>query len=457
MLLQTFQNLKLQDVNDNIKVNSSFKVKVRRIVHFLICPKIKYNLINLCEGVDKILRNDIKNELMKYQGKELELLNKSELARRMNCNRRTIDRYINGVPPRKQREYNSLLDDYKSIIIDKVDTYGASAMAAYKFIEKKGYTAKYNTVANFVRSHKDSEQQKATIRFETTPGLQAQVDWKEHVKMVSRSGEAFEVQIFLMVLGYSRLKFLRLTVDKTQKTLFMCMFEAIKYFCGVPHEILFDNMATVVDRDKSTFKSVALNQTFKHFADDAGFTPVTCRPYRPKTKGKVEALAKLVDRLKAYNEEFEDYEDLERITNEFMDDINNEVSQATFETPNERFKKEKEYLCQLPKLHVILSYFSYHKEYKVSKESMVTYKGQKYSVPIKYIGHLVNVLEDDEGIKIYYMEDIITCHYKSEKRLNYKHEHAREILKSDALKYMSNDEIDSFIESNLSKMDMLLT
>jgi hypothetical protein len=67
------------------------------------------------------------------------------------------------------------------------------------------------------------------------------------------------------------------------------------------------------------------------------------------------------------------------------------------------------------------------------------------------------VLEDDEGIKIYYMEDIITCHYKSEKRLNYKHEHAREILKSDALKYMSNDEIDSFIESNLSKMDMLLT
>ena len=97
----------------------------------------------------------------------------------MNCNRRTIDKYISGAPPRKKREYNSLLDEYKSIIINKVDTYGASAMAIYKFIQKKGYAGKYNTFANFVRAHKNEEQHKATIRFETTPGLQAQVDWKE--------------------------------------------------------------------------------------------------------------------------------------------------------------------------------------------------------------------------------------------------------------------------------------
>jgi transposase len=373
------------------------------------------------------MRRDVQNEVRKFRKEEVELLNKSELARRMGCNRRTIERYIavehGNVPVSKKREYSSLLDEYKSIVIDKVDTYGATAMAVYKFIQKKGYTGKYGTVANFIRQHKKLEQQKATIRFETTPGLQAQVDWKEQVKMISRNGEVFEVQIFLMVLGYSRLKFLKLTVDKTQKTLFMCLFEAIKYYQGVPREILFDNMSTVVDREKSSFKSVALNQTFKHFADDAGFIPITCRPYRPKTKGKVESLAKLVNRLKVYNGEFETYEELEKITEEFMEEINNEISQATDEIPNERFKKEQEYLSPLPPMHSLLSYFSYHKECKVSKESMVTYKGQKYSVPTKYIGYLVNVLEDTDDIKIYYIEDIIACHHKSDKKLNYKHEH----------------------------------
>lgn len=402
----------------------------------------------------------MRNHIKKYLREEVNLLNKSELARRLGCNRRTVDRYIaaelGNLPKRKKREYTSVLDDFKPIVIDKVDNYGATAMAIYKFIQKKGYTGKYGTVSNFVKLHKNQEQHKATIRFETTPGLQAQVDWKEHVKMVSRYGELFEVQIFLMVLGYSRRKFIKITVDKTQKTLFKCMYEAMLYYQGVPHEILFDNMPTVVDRAKSTFRSVSINQVFKHFANDVGFTPITCRPYRPKTKGKVEALARFVDRLKVYNCEFETYEDLESIALDFMNEINTEVSQATGETPNKRFDKEKEYLCPLPPLNSIQSYFSSHKEYKVSKESMVIYKGQKYSVPTRYIGQHVTIQEDTDNIKIYYIEDIIVCHHKSTKKLNYKKDHVREILRSDALKHFSDDEINRFIEKNLSGMDVLL-
>lgn len=405
------------------------------------------------------LRIDVQNEIKKYR-EEVGLLNKSELARRLGCNRRTVNRYIAAefgtLPPRKKREYTSVLDDYKSIVIDKVDNYGATAMAIYKFIQKKGYSGKYGTVSNFVKVHKQSEQKKATIRFETTPGLQAQVDWKEHVRMISRFGEVFEVQIFLMVLGYSRLKYLKVTVDKTQKTLFKCLHEATLFYTGVPHEILFDNMPTVVDRAKSSFKSVSINQTFKYFANDLGFTPVTCRAYRPKTKGKVEALAKFVDRLKVYNNEFDDYDDLQNIANEFMYEINNEISQATGETPNNRYLKEKEYLSPLPPSSSIQSYFSHHKEYKVSKESMVNYKGQKYSVPTKYIGQPVTIQEDTDDIQIYYSEDIIACHHKSNKKFNYKKEHAREILKTDAMKYLADDEIDKFIERNLASMDVLL-
>ena len=64
-----------------------------------------------------------------------------------------------------------------------------------------------------------------------------------------------------------------------------------------------------------------------------------------------------------------------------MNDINNEISQGTNEIPFERYKKETKHLLPLPNLEILKSYVSSPKEYKVSKESMIKYKGKKYSVP----------------------------------------------------------------------------
>lgn len=403
------------------------------------------------------MRRDVLNQLKLFK-EEIGVLNKSELARRFNCDRRTVDRYFKdqSTETRKARELKCKLDDFKEIIIDKVDNWGSNSMATYKFIQKKGYKGGYHTVNNFIKVHKKEEIKKATIRFDTSPGLQAQVDWKESITMVNRQGEIFEVNIFLMVLGYSRLKYLKLTVDKTQKTLFQCLTEGFRYFGGVPKELLFDNMSTVVDRSKTTFKNVSINQKFKYFSLDAGFDVITCRPYRPETKGKVETLAKLVDRLKPYNEEFDTFEDLEDVVKIFNIDINSEISQATYEVPFVRFLKEKEYLNPLPPIDILLSYFHHEKEYKVSNESMIRYKGKKYSVPTSYIGKYLTVSELDSELYIYYTKDFVTCHNKSEKILHYKKEHAKEILKSDAFKHYTDEDIEDFIENNLKNMDIFL-
>jgi len=186
------------------------------------------------------------------------------VTHRFNCDIRTVHKYINesGNPSRKSRQVKSKLDDFKETIIDKVDSYGSESMAVFKFIEKKGYTGGYQTVNNFVNSHKKSEVKKATIRFDTSPGLQAQVNWKKSLKMISKEGKIFAVNIFLMVLGYSRLKYLKLTTDRTQDTLFGCLFEGFRYYQGIPKEILFDKKSTVVDRDSTTFKNVAINKRF---------------------------------------------------------------------------------------------------------------------------------------------------------------------------------------------------
>ncbi len=403
------------------------------------------------------MRRDVSNQI-KLMREDVELLNKSELARRLNCDRRTVDKYIKkeGDPSKKTRKLKTKLDEYEETIIDKVDKYASSSMATFKFIQKKGYVGSYQTVNNFVNKHKKEEVKKATIRFDTSPGLQAQVDWKESVKMLSRNGELFEINIFLMVLGYSRLKYLKLTTDRNQKTLFECMYEGFKYYEGVPGEILFDNMKTVIDRNNSTLKNVAINKTFKYFSIDAGFDIIACRPYRAKTKGKVETLAKLVNRLRPYNEEFSVFEELEAIVIEFNHEINSEVSQATNEVPFARMKREKEHLKPLPNADILLSYFHHEKEYKVSNESMIRYKGKKYSVPTSYIGSKLTVSEKETEICIYYTKDLIVCHNKSEKILHYKKKHAKEILLSDALKHYSDENVDLYIEENLKNMDIFL-
>jgi len=403
------------------------------------------------------MRKDVKNQVSKIKG--MFFVNMSELGRRYGCDRRTVKNHLQGnvSEPKAHNRGKSILDPFKATIIEKVDTYGATAMAVFKFIQKKGYDGSYLTVNNFVRKHRDTQIQKATIRFETSPGLQAQADWKEEIKMVNRDGEIFNVNIFLMVLGYSRLKFFRLTADRRQKTLFQCLFYAFGYFQGIPHEILFDNMKTVIDRNKSTFQNVVLNDTFRAFALDAGFEAITCRPYRAQTKGKVETLAKLVDRLKAYNGEFDTFGDLEKIVDDFRDEVNAEISQGTNEIPNLRFLAEKEYLNPLPCADMLRDYFCRETTYKVYKDSMIKYNGQRYSVPTRFIGGSLTIGDREDEILIYFGDDVVACHPKSDKFLNYKKEHAVEILWSDA--FMNSDlaSVESYVENTLSKMDLMLT
>ena len=403
------------------------------------------------------MRQDVLNEVRIFlRGGEKEIMSKAAIARIMGCDPRTVKRYLNGYEPtnKTKKQKLSKLDEFKETVISKLEI-GCTSMSIFKFIQKEGYTGSYSLVADFVQKHKKEQLKKATIRYETAPGLQAQVDWKENLKMISRNGELFEVNIFLMVLGYSRMKFVKLTSDKTQKTLFNCMNEAFKYFGGIPKEILFDNMPTVVDRANSRIGNVKLNTKFLQYAKDIGFAPITCRIYRPQTKGKVESLAKLVNRLQVYNHEFEDYDELEKIVKLFMKEINNEISQGTNMKPFEKFKKETKYLLPLPNQDILRNYITSPKEYKVSKESMITYKGQKYSVPPYLIGNSVTVKETEEYIHIYYTTNLVTKHKKCQKFLNYQKEHIVDILKSDALKAATNDEIEMFINEHLSDYDDL--
>ena len=404
------------------------------------------------------MRKDVENEILKYE-REVSLLNKSELARRMNCSRQTIDsklKKINNKEIKEKRKYISKLDEFKDIIETKVDKYACSAKSIYLLLKDRyGYTGGYSSVARYVKKYKNEQKIKVTIRYETTPGYQAQVDWKERLELIDMHNTPYIINIFLMTLGYSRMKFVKLTFDRSQQTLFECMTSAFEFFGGVTDEILFDNMKTVVDHAKSDFSNIVINEKFAQFAKDTGFIVRACKAYRPETKGKVEVLAKIMNRLKAYNGEFSNQYDLMQIIDDMNISLNKEIVQGINQRPIDRFKKEKNTLNPV-NIELLRPYFIREKEYKVSNESMITYKGKKYSVPTAYIGKYVTIAEVDSTIYIYYNTNFI-CSYDTlvESYLNYKEEHYKEILSKSAYKNKTDKELDEIVKKNLKHLDNL--
>ena len=133
-----------------------------------------------------------------------------------------------------------------------------------------------------------------------------------------------------------------------------------------------------------------------------------------RQNGKIECVAKLMDRLKVYNKEFTTIEELDEIVNKLKVEINNEELNF-IEKPIDRLKEEQRYLYPMPSIDCISQYFRQNKGYKVSKESMITYKKHKYSVPIKYIGEYLTVNEKEDTLDIYYTTDLIVSHKISRK------------------------------------------
>lgn len=401
------------------------------------------------------MRLDIYEKVRIYQMDDTKP-NYSEIARRHDCDPRTVKRYYSNEqkPERKKTKKPSKLDPFKDIVEAKLDL-GVSAIGIYHFIRKKGYNGKYTILRTYARELKETKRKKATIRFETNPGLSAQVDWKEDFSLHTKGGKKITFQIFLMILGYSRYKFLEATFSREQNVLFDCMSRGFERVGGVPKEIWFDNMKTVVDRPKSQFDGVVFNQSFYYFSKDMGFNPIACRPYRPQTKGKVEALARLTNRLKVYDYEIDGIEDVYSLVEIFMDEINEEISQATNYKPSDLLLKEKEHFNQLPPQEIIHGYQSHEITRKVSLESMITYGGIKYSVPTEYIDKLVNLDVDNDIIHIYYNQKLIRKHKISEKPFNYELNDAKEILLSDVFKTKSDEDITNYIKENLNAYDEL--
>ena len=250
------------------------------------------------------------------------------------------------------------------------------------------------------------------------------------------------------------MKYLRVTKDRTQTTVFNGLLESFKYFNGVPRQLLFDNMRTIVDRSRTQFNKPYYNEKLYSFSKDAGFMPKSCLAYKPQTKGKVEAVAKLINRLKVYNNEFDTFSDLDLIVRNFNDEINREVSASTGKSPIERFKEEQKYLNPLPYLDIFGEYLNLKpNKRKVTSETMINVDGKKYSVPSQYINLDVFFQINNNNIIIFDEYHVEICrHHISRKKFNYRLEDYKQIVSQT----INNEElITNICNRNLSIYDQI--
>ena len=217
--------------------------------------------------------------------------NYSELSRKYGIDRRTIKKYhlgYEGKPKNKNKE--SKLDKYKNEIITKINLNGATIKGTYKYFENKYKDiGSYSNFKTYIRKHNliDKKNKEVHPRYETQIGQQLQFDWKEDIKMISKYGELFEFNIFSATLSWSRLHIFVYSVTKTRADVERCLIQVFKYIGGVPHELLTDNMKSVVDiitENGKTFKRI--NPEFRQFVKDMRTTIKTCKIKSPETKRK---------------------------------------------------------------------------------------------------------------------------------------------------------------------------
>jgi transposase len=146
-----------------------------------------------------------------------------------------------------------------------------------------GYTGSHSQLRAYMHSLKPTLPMDPGVRFETAPGEQMQVDWVEF-----RKGKN-SLYAFCATLGFSRASFVEFVTDMKVQTLIACHEHAFESFGGITQRVLYDNMKTVViERDASGEGAHRFHTGFLDYARHCGFVIKLCRPYRAKTKGKVE-------------------------------------------------------------------------------------------------------------------------------------------------------------------------
>jgi transposase len=326
------------------------------------------------------------------------------ISRELGISRNTVKEYLaaGGWTPYQQPERKKALDGLETWLRERLRRHRGNAdVLRQELAIEKAIAVSLRTVERAVKPYRQEleAEARATVRFETPPGKQMQIDFGE--RLVEIGGAKLRVYLFVATLGYSRRSHIRAFRNERQESWFDGLESAFTKFGGVTEEVLFDNpRALVVEHDAAT-RTVVFNEKLKAFAKHWGFVPRACAPYRARTKGKIENGIGYVKRNAIAGRSFPSWEVFEAHLEAWAREVADvRVHGTTGEAPIERFRRAEatalKSIAGIPPFHAARELIR-----RVQADCAVEIDGNAYSVPWRLISETVRATITDGIVRIY--------------------------------------------------------
>lgn len=299
-----------------------------------------------------------------------------------------------GRPPSRRA---SKLDAYEPQLQQLLERYPRiTAQRLFEELQRVGYDGRYSILRVRVKQLRESRPPQLTVRFETAPGAQAQMDWSTYEIPFSQEGPR-RVQLFSYVLGYSRRQYLQFTPRQDFETTLRQHVAAFEHLGGAAATCLYDNMKVVVTHWEDG--QPVYNTRFLAFATHYGYRPWACQVRRPQTKGKVERPFHYVETNLLNGREFRSLAHLNDVTRWWLAEVADRRTHGTTgKTPLELHVEELPHLLPLPAIRFDTAQVVYR---FVEEDGTIQYRNNHYSVPWQHLGQRLPVRVTEEELLVY--------------------------------------------------------
>ena len=336
-------------------------------------------------------------------------LYRKDIADRLGVHPKTVTRALKqgDAPSRRRRRQKYVkLKPYLGKVDELLAAGVYNAVVIYREIQAQGYSGGIRVLRSYIEPKRTLRTSKATVRFETRPGQQLQHDWGE--LPIDLAGVRQKAYIAVNTLGYSRRFHVMAAHRCDAEHTYESLIRAFQWFGGVPRQVWVDNQKSAVLSHVPG--AVRFNERFKQLACHYGFVPKACRPYRARTKGKVERMVGYVKqhffvRYRA----FESWAHLNRLLEDWLiEEADRRLHGTVKEVVAERFERERPALAPLPVHRFDTSYIETR---QVGWDAYIDVRGNRYSVPAPYCGRTVTVrIRLDGGLAVHDGERCIARH-----------------------------------------------
>jgi transposase len=300
-------------------------------------------------------------------------------------------------PSPRPRPRRSIIDPFEPFLKELLAKYpNLTTRRALQELQARGFSGQYTVVRQRLGRLRPRAARAPVPRFETGPGVQAQMDYGVYDLDFEREGRR-RVYLFSYLLGYSRRQYLRFVEAMDLPTTLAQHVQAFHHLGGVARSCLYDNFKAVVLRHDA--EGPLYNPKFLAFATHYGFRPQACRVRRPQTKGKVERKFFYVETNLLNARTFESLEHLNEVTAWWLANVADlRVLRDFKETPQTRHERERPELLPLPPCDFDTALVLYR---HVNVEGFVSYRSNYYSVPWSYIGQVLPVRVTQTEVIVY--------------------------------------------------------